>query len=36
MNITQSLRSSWPIAALLLLTSLLSGCGINNLSLIHI
>ncbi len=31
MNITQSLRSSWPIAALLLLTSLLSGCGINNI-----
>ncbi|ROL65467.1 hypothetical protein BLX41_28940 [Pseudomonas protegens] len=31
MNITQSLRSSWPVAALLLLTSLLSGCGINNI-----
>ncbi|KAF0863349.1 LemA family protein [Pseudomonas sp. LD120] len=31
MNITQSLRSSWPIAALLLLSSLLSGCGINNI-----
>lgn len=31
MNITQSLSSSWPIAALLLLTSLLSGCGINNI-----
>lgn len=31
MNITQSLRSSWPIAALFLLTSLLSGCGINNI-----
>ncbi|MFJ7143172.1 LemA family protein [Pseudomonas protegens] len=31
MNITQRLRSSWPVAALLLLTSLLSGCGINNI-----
>ncbi|WP_047302286.1 LemA family protein [Pseudomonas fluorescens] len=31
MNIIQSLRSSWPVAALLLLTSLLSGCGINNI-----
>ncbi|MDF2394218.1 LemA family protein [Pseudomonas protegens] len=31
MNITQSLRSSWPVAALLLLASLLSGCGINNI-----
>lgn len=31
MNLTQSLRSSWPVAALLLLTSLLSGCGINNI-----
>ncbi|MGR4038141.1 LemA family protein [Pseudomonas sp. 910_21] len=31
MNITQSLRSSWPVAALLLFTSLLSGCGINNI-----
>ncbi|QZI69398.1 LemA family protein [Pseudomonas protegens] len=31
MNITQSLRLSWPVAALLLLTSLLSGCGINNI-----
>ena len=31
MNITQSLRSSWPVAVLLLLTSLLSGCGINNI-----
>ena len=31
MNITQSLRSSWTVAALLLLTSLLSGCGINNI-----
>lgn len=31
MNITQSLRLSWPVAALLLLASLLSGCGINNI-----
>lgn len=31
MNITQRLRSTWPVAALLLLASLLSGCGINNI-----
>jgi len=31
MNITQRLRSTWPVAALLLLSSLLSGCGINNI-----
>ncbi|MGC5702837.1 LemA family protein [Pseudomonas sp. NFXW11] len=31
MNITQRLRASWPVAALLLLTSLLAGCGINNI-----
>ena len=31
MNITQSLRLSWPVATLLLLASLLSGCGINNI-----
>ncbi|EJL08610.1 LemA protein [Pseudomonas sp. NFPP07] len=31
MNVRQSLRSSWPVMALLLLSSLLSGCGINNI-----
>ncbi|KAA5844068.1 MULTISPECIES: LemA family protein [Pseudomonas] len=31
MNVRQSLRSSWPVMALLLLGSLLSGCGINNI-----
>ncbi|MBK5539518.1 LemA family protein [Pseudomonas sp. TH05] len=31
MNITQRLRSTWPVAVLLLLSSLLSGCGINNI-----
>ncbi|WP_198919850.1 LemA family protein [Pseudomonas chlororaphis] len=31
MNVRQSLFSSWPMMALLLLGSLLSGCGINNI-----
>ncbi|AIS14502.1 LemA family protein [Pseudomonas chlororaphis subsp. aurantiaca] len=31
MNVRQSLCSSWPMMALLLLSSLLSGCGINNI-----
>ncbi|MCK9799884.1 hypothetical protein BK634_27120 [Pseudomonas chlororaphis] len=31
MNIGLRLRSSWPVAALILLSSLLSGCGINNI-----
>lgn len=31
MNVRQSLRSSWPVMALLLLGGLLSGCGINNI-----
>ncbi|AIC18495.1 MULTISPECIES: LemA family protein [Pseudomonas] len=31
MNVRQSLCSSWPMMALLLLGSLLSGCGINNI-----
>ncbi|NBF04518.1 LemA family protein [Pseudomonas sp. Fl5BN2] len=31
MNISQNLRQSWPVVALLMLTSLLGGCGINNI-----
>ncbi|WP_016702085.1 LemA family protein [Pseudomonas chlororaphis] len=31
MNVRQSLCSSWPMMALLLLGSLLSGCGVNNI-----
>ncbi|NBF12763.1 LemA family protein [Pseudomonas sp. Fl4BN1] len=31
MNISQTLRQSWPVVTLLMLTSLLGGCGINNI-----